>query len=165
MAHGQLPEALTILAVPNDGFAIKFERPASDVTAFETSTPHAGADLLDDQGAFEFRDRTDDDHDGTPQRSAGVDALAEAYELDFQAIQLVEHFEEVPGRAGDAVRCPYQDDIEPSAAGIPHQIIQPRAARLRAADLVSKLRDDFVPALSSHLAEVIELGLRMLIDA
>ena len=92
--------------------------------------------------AFEFGDRSDDDDDGAAQRAARVDLLAEADELDVEPVQLVEHFEEVPGRAGDAIAGPDQDDIEAAAAGIPHQVIQTGPARLRAGDPVGDLRDD-----------------------
>ena len=107
--------------------------------AFEPGAPHAGADPLDDQVAFEFGDGADDDHDGAAQRAAGVDLLAEADELDVEPVQLVEHFEEVPDRPGDPVRRPDQDDIEAAAAGIPHQVIETGPARLRAGDPVGIL--------------------------
>jgi len=161
---GDLADAPAVLTVAEDAFAVKIECRASDVAALKTGTPHAGADPFDDQVAFELRDRADDDDDGAAQRAAGVDALPEADELDVEPVELVEHFEEVPGRAGDAIRGPDQDHIEAAAAGIPHQAIQTGPARLHAGDLVSHLRDDLIAALRGHLAEVMELGLGVLVD-
>ena len=84
-----------MLSVTEDGFAIEIEWLASDVPSFEPCAAHAGADPLDDQVAFEFRDRSDDYDDGAAQRPAGIDLLAEADEFDVEPVQLVEQFEEV----------------------------------------------------------------------
>jgi hypothetical protein len=65
--------------------------------------PHAGAYPLDDQVAFQLGDSADDDDDGPAQRSAGVDVLPEADELDLQPVQLVQNIEEVLHRPGDSV--------------------------------------------------------------
>jgi len=124
MGGGDLAQAHTELAIAKDSFAIDIERLAPDVSAFELGAPHAGAHPLDDQVTFEFSNDTDDHDDGTAQRSSCVDLLAERDELDSESVQLVEHLQKVPGRAGDAIACPYQDDIETSSAGIAHQIIQ-----------------------------------------
>jgi hypothetical protein len=45
-----------------------------------------------------------------------------------------------------------------------HQFVQTRPARLHTGDFVRDLRNDLIAALGSHLAEVIELGFRMLIN-
>jgi len=76
-----LSQALSTIAVPQDGRTIEFERLASDVTGFELGSPHAGTNPLDDQAALQFSDRSDDNDDGPPQRSASVGLLAEADEL------------------------------------------------------------------------------------
>ena len=60
----QLAQALPALAVSEDGCAVESKRRAADGAAFEARPPHAGADPLDDQAAFQFRDGSDDDHDG-----------------------------------------------------------------------------------------------------
>ena len=111
MVPGQLAQALSALAIAEDGGPVEFERLAADVASFEPGAAHAGADPLDNKVALQFRDRPDDDYDGAAQRAAGVDLFSEADELDVEAVELVEHFEEVlhgapprPGRA-DA-RCP-----------------------------------------------------------
>ena len=159
-----LTEALSMLTVSTDRFAIEAERGSSDVPAFEAGAPHAGTDSLDDQVAFELGDRSDDHDDGAAQWAARVDLLAEADELDVEPVEFVEHFEEVPRRAGDAIACPDQHDVELAAACIPHQIIEARPACLHAGDLVSDLPDDLIAALRDHLAEIVELGLGVLIN-
>ena len=65
-------------AVALDGGIVQHERAAADVLAFEAGAPHAGADPLDYQVAFEFGDGADDDDDGATQRAAGVDIFPEA---------------------------------------------------------------------------------------
>ncbi len=144
--------------------AVEVERLASDVPAFELGAAHAGAHPLDDQVALQFGDRADDHHDGAAQRAARVDLLAEADELDVEPVQLVEHFEEVLHGPGDPVRSPDQHDVEAAAAGIVHQLIQTGPAGLGAADPIGVLLDDLIAALGGHLAQVVELGLGMLID-
>ncbi len=59
----QLTETETALPITEDGITIKIERQASDASAFEPGTAHAGLDSLDDQVAFELRDGADDDDD------------------------------------------------------------------------------------------------------
>ena len=92
-----LTETLTTLPIIKDGGVIELEPFSSDVTAFELGAPHAGANALDDQVAFEFRDGADDHNDSPAQRTPSIDLLPEAYELDVQPVQLVEYFEEVTG--------------------------------------------------------------------
>jgi hypothetical protein len=70
-------------------------------TAFELGTAHTCSNALDDQVAFESRDRANDDDDGAAQRTARVDVFAERDELDAEVVQLIEHFEEVPRRTGE----------------------------------------------------------------
>jgi len=135
------------------------------VTALELGSPHAGSHALDDQVAFEFGDRTDDDHDGPAQRAGRIDVLAERDELDVQPVELVQDFEEMPGGSCDSIAGPDQDHIELTAATIPHQVAEPWPTRLHAADSVRVLLNDLEAALSSHLPQVVQLGLRVLIDA
>ena len=90
--------------------------------------------------AFQLSDGADDDHDGTAQRAAGIDIFPEADELYFEAVQLIEHFEEVPGGSGDTIAGPDQDNIEAATAGIGHHLIQSRPFGLRAGDPVGVLR-------------------------
>ena len=165
IAPGELAEALATLAVPQDGSAIEFEWFASDVPALEPGAAHAGAHPLDDQIAFQFGNRSDDDDDGPPQRTTGVDLLAEADELDVDSVQLIEHFEEVFHRAGDPIRSPDQQDIEAAAAGIAHHLIEPGPPYAGAAHPICILLDDLIAALLSHLAQVIELCFWMLIES
>ena len=123
MGFGDLAKTPALLAVSMDLLAVEFQRTTSDGAAFELSSPHTGTDSLDDQAAFEFSDRSDDDDDGSTQRSAGVDLLSEADELDVQPVQIVQDIEEVPSGACDAIARPDQDNIELAAASIPHHLI------------------------------------------
>lgn len=89
MVSRDLAQALAEPVVAEDGFPVEAGRLPTDVLVFEFDTVHAGPDPLDDQVAFEFRDRSDDDHDGAAQRAASADRFAEAHELDVKPVQLV----------------------------------------------------------------------------
>jgi hypothetical protein len=130
----------------------------------EPGTPHAGAHSLDDQVTLKFSDRSDDDHDGSAQRAGRIDIFTEADELDVEPVQLVEHFEEVPGGACDPIARPDQDNLEPTAAGIRHHLIETWPACLHSRYSVRVFLDDLVATLSSHLTQVVDLRLRVLID-
>ncbi len=86
---GKLAKTRAVLAIAHDGFAVEVQRPAADVPAFETGTPHAGPDTLDDQVTFKFGDCADDDYDAPAQRAAGIDLLAETGILNAQVVELV----------------------------------------------------------------------------
>ena len=124
----------------------------------------ASAHPLDDQVALEFRNRSDDDHDRPAQWPSGIDLLAEADELDVEPVQLIENFQEVFHRAGDPIRSPDQQDLEAAVAGIAHHLIQAGSLDPGTTDPVGILLDDLIAPLLSHLAEVVELGLRVLIE-
>ena len=81
-----------------------------------------------------------------------------------QPVEFVEDFKEVLHRPGDPVRCPDQDNIEPATAGVGHHLIEARPPGLRTADTVGVFVDDLETALTGHLAEVVELRFRMLIE-
>ena len=164
VALRQLAETLSPLSVPQDGIAVESEWLPSDMPAFEPGAAHPGADSLDDQVALKFGDGPDDDNDSSSERSSGVDLLAEADELDVEPVEFVEHFEEVLHGPGDPVGSPDQDDVEPSPAGIAHHGVESRTLGLGSTDPVGKLLDDLIATLLSHLAEVVELGLGVLIE-
>lgn len=71
VALRHLTEAVALLAIPQDGNTIKFKRLTADVTALEPGAAHAGAHPLDDQIAFEFCDRSDDEGPGSLQEDVG----------------------------------------------------------------------------------------------
>lgn len=156
-------QAVAVLPIAQDGFAVEIERRPSDATSFEARPAHAAADALDDEGPFQLGDRADDDGDGAAQWAAGVEVLAEADELDAEAIHLVEDFEQVPRRPGDTIATPDQQDVEAAAAGILHELIETRPAGLHTGDLVRVLLEDSVATLSCHLAEIAHLAQRALI--
>ena len=96
--------------------------------------------------------------------SARVDLLAKTDELDVEPVQLIEHLEEVARGTGDAITSPYQNHIEAAAAGFLHQLIQSGPAGFRSGDAVGVLDDHFQAALGSHLTQVEELRLGVLVD-
>ena len=164
MALRQLTETLSALPILKDGRAIENKGLASDVAAFELCPPHAGPDPFDDQVALQFGDRSDDDDNSSAQRTSGIDLLAEADELDVEPVQLIEHLEEVLHRPGDTIGSPDQDDIELTPAAVPHQRIESGPLGFGPADPVRILFNDLIPTLLGHLTEVIELGLRVLVE-
>ena len=91
MRLNNLAEALSLLAISQDGKSIEVERLATDVSALELGSPHSGTNPLDDQISFQFSDRSDDHYDGSPQRAAGIDLLTEAEELDVQPVEIIQH--------------------------------------------------------------------------
>ncbi len=97
MTSGDLPQAVSAGGDRRGWPHRRVQWIAADVPAFEPGSAHAGAHSLDDQVAFELGDRTDDDDDGPAQRAGRVDLFAEADELDIDAVQLVQDFEEVLG--------------------------------------------------------------------
>ena len=159
-----LAETEAAAVIAENGLAVELERTAPDVPAFEPGAPHAGAHTLDDEVALEFGDRADDDHDGPAQRAGRIDRLTERDELDVETVELVEDLEQMFGRACDAITSPDQDDIEAAPAGIAHQVTETWPAGLHAADPVGVLLDDLEAALGSHLTQVMNLSLGVLID-
>ena len=103
-------------------------------------------------------------YDRSSQRSASVDLLTEAKELDVQPVEIVEDIEEVASRACDAIARPDQDNVELAATSVPHHLIEPRPLGLGSADPVGIFLDDLESALCGHQAQVEQLGLRMLIE-
>jgi hypothetical protein len=87
-----------------------------------------------------------------------------ADELDVQTVEFVQHFEEMLHGRGDPITGPDQDHIEMTAAGLPASRHRIQAAGLRPTDPVFILMDDPVATLLGHLAQVIELGFRVLIE-
>ena len=160
----KLPQAVSLAALTQDGFAIQVERSAPDVPAFEPCSAHAGLDAFDDQRAFQFSDCPDDDHDGPAQRAARVDLFAEADELDLEMIQLIENREEMGHGPCDPVEGPDHDDIEPSAPCIAQKLIQARTFGLGAGDPVRILLHNLEAALGSKLTQIMQLRLRVLIN-
>jgi len=98
-----LAEALSLLAISQDGKSIEVERLATDVSALELGSPNSGTNSLDNQISFQFSDRSDDHHDGSSQRASGIDLLTEADELDVKPVEIIQHIEEVAGGACDAI--------------------------------------------------------------
>ena len=164
MPFGDLTDTLAVLTVSLDGEVIQDQGSSTDLLSFEPGTPHSGAHSLDDQIAFQFSDGADDDHDSPAQRSAGIDVFPRADVLDLETTELVQDLEEMLDLPGDPIRGPDQDHIEPAAAGICHHLIEARPPGLRTADSVGVFVDNLEATLAGHLAKIVELCFRMLID-
>src|SRR5580658_3717733 len=145
--------------VAKDGGAIVIERPASDMPSLQPGAAHAGTNPLDDQVSLEFSDGADDNDDGAAQRAARVYLFAEADELNLEPVEFIENLEEVFDRPGESIRSPDQDDVEMSAPGIPHHLIEAGPRGPGAADPVGVLPDNRIAALGGHLLQIVELGL------
>ncbi len=126
VSAGKLAEALPMLTIRQDRSTVQFQRLASDMPSFEASAAHAGAHPFDDQAAFQLGNCSDDDHDGSAERSAGVDLFAERDELDVEVAELIKGLEEMTGGTGDAVEGPNHEHIEAAMAGLFHHLIGPK---------------------------------------
>ena len=103
MASSDLAKALSAAAIGTDRYVIESQWHATDVPVLEPGPAHTGFHPLNDQVAFEFSDRGDDDHDGPAERPAGVDVFPEADELDVETVEFIEHFEVLLHRPGDSI--------------------------------------------------------------
>ena len=163
MRLGDLTQALAPSALLENSNPIDIEWPPADMPAFQPGAAHACPHPLDDEIPFEFCDGADDDHDGSPERAAGIEVLAEADELDVEMVEFVEHFEEVAHGPGDPVLGPDQEHLEAAAARIPKQIIETRPTSFSPGDPIGVLGNDLKTPLLGHRAEIIKLSLRVLI--
>jgi hypothetical protein len=80
-------------------------------------------------------------------------------------IEFIQYFVEVPHRPGDPVRGPDQHHLETAAAGIAKQVIETRPASLSSRDSVGILGNDLKTPLLGHRAQIVELGLRVLVHS
>ena len=160
----ELAKALTLAAVSQDADAIEIEWFAADMPALKLGAAHSGADAFDNEAAFQLGDDSDDYDDRPTQRTAGVYLLAKTYKLDVEMIQFIEYFEKVLHGTGQPIGSPNQDHVEAAAAGVLHHFIETRAPGFGTADLICILRDDLIIALGSHLLEIVELGLGVLVE-
>jgi len=165
VSGGDLGQAHAALTIADYSIAVDVEGPAPDVSPLEFGAPHAGSHPLDDQVAFEFGDGADDDDERPAERTAGVDVLAEANELDLQMGEFIEHLEEVADRPCHAVERPDHHDIEPAATSVCQQLIEAGALCFRTADLVGVLVDDLEATLRGEAAQIVQLGFGVLIDS
>ena len=163
MRLGDLTQALAPSTLLENSNPIDIEWPPADMPALQPCAAHPCPHPLDDEIPFEFCDGADDNHDGPPERAAGIEVLAEVDELDVEVIEFVEHLEEVAHGPGDPVRGPYQQHLEAAAASIPEQVIKTRPTSFGSGDPVGVLGNDLKTPLPGHRAEIVELGLRVLV--
>jgi hypothetical protein len=64
---------------------VNLEWAASDLASFELGASHAGPYALNNKVALQFGDGSNDDHDGAPERPAGINVLPEADEIRPEA--------------------------------------------------------------------------------
>jgi hypothetical protein len=120
---------------------------------------------FDNKIPLEFGDSPDDDDDGPPQRAAGIKIFPEADELDVEVVKFVQHLEEVANGSGDPVRSPDQHHLEAGAARIPEQVIETGPASFGSGDSIGVFGNDLKTPLLGHCAEIMELGLRVLVHS
>ena len=125
---------------------------------------HAGTDPFDDQVTFQLGDRTEDDNDGAAQRAGRVDVFAEADELDAETAELVQHFQIMANRTGDAVPSPDHHHVKLAAASVCHELIEAGTLSFGAADPVSVFVNDLQPSLLGKGMQIVALGFGMLVD-
>jgi hypothetical protein len=75
-------------------------------------------------------------------------------------IEFVQHFQEMPCGSGNPIERCHHQDIKLATPGICHKPIETWPFRFRPADYVAVFSNDFVATLSSHLAQVEQLGFR-----
>jgi len=165
VGDGDLAEALSAVTFPEHRDPVDVDWPATDVATFEPGPAHAGPDSFDDEVPLQLGDRTDDDDDGSTERTTGIEVLAEAHVLDVEMVQFIQHLEEVADGSSDPIRRPDEHHLEPAAARLPEQLVETGALGLGAGDAVGIFGDDLEAALVSHRAEIMELSLRMLIES
>jgi hypothetical protein len=135
------------------------------VAAFESGPAHAGPDSFDDEVPLQLGDGAADDHDGAAEWAAGIEVLAEADVLDVEAVEFVQHLEEVADGSCDPVRRPDEHHLEAAAARLPEEFVEAPPLGLGAEDPVRIFGDDLEAALASHRAEIVELGFGMLVES
>jgi hypothetical protein len=101
---------------------------------------------------------------GPPQRTSSIKIFTEAYELDVEMIELVQHLEEVSHGSGDPIRGPDQQHLKAAATRISKQVIETRSTSFRPGDPVGVLGNDLKTSLLSHRAKIIELRFRVLVN-
>jgi len=162
---GDLAEAMSAIPFPEHRDPVDVDWPAANVAAFERGPAHAGPDSFDDEVPLQFGDRADDDDDGPAERTAGIEVLAEAHVFDVEAVEFVQHLEEVADGSSDPIRGPDQHHLETAASRVAQQLVEARPLGLGAGDAVGIFGDDLEAALVSHRAEIVKLGFGVLVES
>ena len=166
MALRQLAETLCSLRILKDGRAIENKGLASGCGSLRAlPAAHAGPDPFDDQVALQFGDRSDDDDNSSAPADLPVSICSR--KLMYSTLSRFSWSSTSRKCFTDrAIRSesPDLDDVELTPAGVPHQRIESGPLGFGSADPVGILFDDLIPTLLGHLTEVIELGLRVLVE-
>jgi len=119
---------------------------------------------LDDPGAFDFGEYTDEREHRSSDRRREIERLAQRYEPDPEMLQFIQQRHEVLEVATNPIEGGHGDEIELAAAGIGHERIEPWALLPRATHgVIGELRDNDPAGTGSMLAEGAELVLGSLI--
>jgi hypothetical protein len=161
--RGDLRQGLPGTTVCNNLRSVDIHGTAANPAPFQFRTTHPSPNMLDDEAALQFGNRSDYDHHRSPEWSAGVDVLSEADELNPEVIQFIEHFQEMPHASGHPVECGHEHDIEAVPPGIGHKLVEAGALGFRAANHIAIFMHDFILALFGHFAQVVQLRLGMLV--
>src|SRR5436190_12517024 len=84
----------------------------------------ASLDPFGDPRPLEFRDRAKDVHLELAGRRCGVDALVQRHERDAERRELLQHREQVPKVAAEAIEAPYHDHVESAPPRLRQQMIE-----------------------------------------
>src|SRR5439155_2367524 len=123
-----------------------------------------GLHPLHDEVALQFCDGADDHHHRPTQRPARVELLAEAHEVDAQVVQLVQHLEKVGDGARQPVAGPHHEHLELPTPSVRQELIQAGTGGSGAAAAVLIHLDRLETARLRQGLQVVQLGLRMLVE-
>lgn len=152
-------------AIAHQGRTVDVEWCATDASAFKLRPAHASADTLDNEGAFEFGDCTDDDDNCSAQRSIGIDGFPLGYKSNTQSVQFIEDVKKMLSASRETITGPNEHDIEWTSMCLVQQFVESRSPRLGSTDtVIDVLADDLVAALRRKLAKFDPLGLWVLIN-
>src|SRR5713101_3412170 len=125
---------------------------------------HPGAHSLANEVPLELRYSSHDVEEKLAARGGGIDAFGIADEIDPEGAELIEAFDQVFQRAGEAIELPDQDHIEEALVGVLHQHIELGAVALCPAHT----NIDIFAVLSETLAgvapKILELHLAVLVQ-
>src|SRR5512142_2221998 len=150
--------------MPEHGCAVDVEGAPADAAPLQLCAAHSGLDALDDEVPFQLGDRADDDGNRAAQWTTRVYVFPERDELNVGMVQLVDDLQEMARRACDAIARPNHHHVEPAAASIMQQFIQPWTLGLDSADAVRIFRHDLETTLRGQTAQVVQLCLGMLVN-
>src|SRR5712692_10773573 len=125
---------------------------------------HPGAHSLANEVPLELRYSSHDVEEKLSARGGGIDAFGIADEIDPEGAELIEAFDQVLQRTGEAVELPDQDHIEETLAGVLHQHIELGAVALGPAHTNIYILAVLSETLAGVAPKVLELHLAVLVE-